>query len=212
VKFFAVCVAVLILSLILIAVFSGAFGNKAIRVACVGDSITALTTYPSDLQDLLGSDYNVRAFGVVGSTVLDNGYTHYIDQQEFQAAKVFLPNIVVILLGTNDARVDTYQSIDNFVAEYKQLVSELEAIESKPKIFLVKPPPLFENALFLSNENLLEGVIPRIEQVADALGLTLIDVYTPLDGHPACFVDGVHPNYDGAGIIAGEVYKAFLTD
>jgi lysophospholipase L1-like esterase len=207
-KCFVVCVAVLIMSVVSTAAFFGAFRGRSIRVACVGDSITEITTYPTDLQELLGSNYYVREFGVAGTTVLADTYHPYISQHRFQAAKEFMPDIVVILLGTNDARVDNYKSIANFTADYKQLVSEVQALASKPRIFLVKPPPLFENDLYLRNDNLLEGVIPGIEQVADELGLTLIDVYTPLDGHPECFVDGVHPNYDGAAVIASEVYKA----
>lgn len=208
-KCFVVCFAVLIVSLVSIAVFFAAFRGRSIRVACVGDSITELSTYPTDLQELLGPTYYVREFGVIGTTVLTGTYHPYIYQARFQASKVFLPDIVVIMLGTNDARVDNYQSIANFTADYKQLVSEVQALESKPRIILVKPPPIFENNLDLRNENLLEGIIPGIEQVAEELALTLIDTYTPLVGHPEYFVDGVHPNYDGASIIAGEVYKAF---
>jgi acyl-CoA thioesterase-1 len=157
---------------------------------------------------MLGTSYLVREFGVSGSTVLANSDDPYINQTEFQAAKEFLPNIVVILLGTNDARADYYQSINNFVADYEQLVSEVQAVESKPKIFLVKPPPIFDNNFSLSNTNLLEGVIPRIEQVANEFGLTTIDVYTLLANHPEYFVDGVHPNNEGARLIASEIYKA----
>ncbi len=208
-KCFVVCFAVLTLSLVSIAVFFGAFRGRSIRVACVGDSITELSTYPTDLQELLGSTYYVREFGVAGTTVLTGTYHPYIYQNRFQASKVFLPDIVVIMLGTNDARVDNYQYIVNFTADYKQLIGELQALESNPRIILVKPPPIFENNLDLRNENLLEGIIPGIEQVAEELALTLIDAYMPLDGHPEYFVDGVHPNYDGASIIAGEVYKAF---
>ena len=208
-KCFLVCVAVLIVSVVSTALFFGAFRGRSIRVACIGDSITELSTYPTDLQELLGATYYVREFGVAGTTVLFDTYNPYINQHRFQAAKEFQPDIVVILLGTNDAREDTYQSIANFTFDYKQIVTEMQALESKPRILLVKPPPLFENNLSLSNENLLEGVIPGIEQVADELGLTLIDAYTPLDGHPEYFVDGVHPNYDGASIIASEIYEAF---
>lgn len=207
-KFFAVCIVVLVISLALVAVFSGAFRGRAIRVACIGDSITELSTYPTDLEDLLGCSYYVREFGVTGATVLNNSYTPYIHQLKFQVAKEFQPDIVVIMLGTNDARDDIYQSIDNFVADYEQVVRQVQELESNPKIFIVKPPPIFENEVFLSNQNLLEGVIPRIEQVANELGLPLIDVYTPLAGHPEYFVDGVHPNYQGASIIANEIYKA----
>lgn len=157
---------------------------------------------------MLGANYHVREFGVSSSTVLINSHTPYIDQKAFQRVKEFLPSIVIILLGTNDAREDTYQSIDAFVADYEQLIRQVQAMESKPKIFLVKPPPLFENDFDLSNANLLEGVIPRIEQVAMNLGLTTIDVYTPLANYPEYFVDGVHPNNDGARLIASEIYKA----
>ncbi|MBN1244442.1 hypothetical protein JXA31_02485 [Candidatus Bathyarchaeota archaeon] len=205
-KLLAVCIAAIIISLTLIVVFSG---TGATRVACIGDSITQFSTYPNDLQTMLGTSYHVREFGVSGSTVLINSFTPYIDQREFQKAKEFLPNIVIILLGTNDARADYYQSIANFVADYEQLVREVQALESKPKIFLVKPPPLFDNELDLSNANILEGVIPGIEQVAEELGLTTIDVYTPLADHPEYFVDGVHPSNEGASLIASEIYKAF---
>jgi len=207
-KFFAVCIVVLLISLALVAVFSGAFRGKAIRVACLGDSITELSTYPTDLEDLLGCSYYVREFGVAGTTVLNNSYTPYIYEPRFSASKLFLPDIVVILLGTNDARDDNYQSIDHFVADYKQLIGQVQALESKPKIYLVKPPPIFENKLDLSNDNLVGGVIPRVEQAANDLGLPLIDAYTPLVGHPEYFVDGVHPNFDGASVIANEIYKA----
>jgi len=203
-KFLAVCIAILIISLTVIAVFFETFGDRtndlnATRVACLGDSITELSNYPNDLQTMLGANYNVKNFGVSGSTVLLHTYEPYIEQEAFQRAKEFLPTIVVILLGTNDARVDIY---------YEQLVREVQALESKPKIFLVKPPPIFDNEFNLSNANLLEGVIPRIEQVAKELGLTTIDVYTPLANHSEYFVDGVHPNNDGARLIASEIYKA----
>jgi acyl-CoA thioesterase-1 len=204
-KLLVVCIAAIILSVTLIVVFS-VIG--ATRVACIGDSITQFSTYPNDLQIMLGTSYNVREFGVSGSTVLFSSFTPYIDQREFQRAKQFLPNIVIIMLGTNDAREDYYQSIANFVADYEQLVCEVQALESKPKIFLVTPPPIFDNDLDLSNVNMLDGVIPGIGQVAEELSLTLIDVYTPLVNHPEYFSDGVHPNNEGAKAIASEVYKA----
>ncbi len=204
-KLLAVCIVVLIVLLSLVVVLSGI---GATRVACLGDSITQVSGYPNKLQTMLGNNYYVREFGVSSSTVLVNSHTPYIDQKEFQKVKEFLPKIVIILLGTNDAREDTYQAIDNFVADYEQLIREVQGMESKPNVLLVKPPPLFENDFDLSNSNLLEGVIPRIEEVAKNLGLTTIDVYTPLANHPEYFVDGVHPNNDGARLIASEIFKA----
>ena len=208
VKFFAVFIAVLIVSVSLIVIFSETLRGSATRVACMGDSITEMNAYPADLQDLLGGSYSVGEFGASGSTVLIDTSDPYIYTNAFLRAKAFLPDIVVIMLGTNDARSDNYQSIDNFVADYKQLVREVQALESHPKIFLVKPPPIFHNDLFLSNAYLMDGVIPGIEQAAKDLGLPVIDVYTPLADHSDYFMDGVHPNNKGANVIASEIYNA----
>ena len=183
---------------------------STIRVACIGDSITELTNYPSDLQNMLGDSYIVRSFGVSGSTVLIDTYTPYFYQIAFTLTKKFLPDMVIVMLGTNDARTDNFKSIDNFVTDYMKLISRIQTIESKPRIFLVKPPPIFDNVLELKSVNLLEGVIPRIEQVTDELGLSIIDVYSALENHPEYFQDGVHPNNEGAKIIAEEVYKTII--
>ena len=207
-KFFAVFIAVLVVSVTLIVVFSEAFRSGPTRVACMGDSITELTAYPADLQDLLGDGYSVDDFGVSGSTVLMDTENPYIYTTAFLKAEVFLPDIVVIMLGTNDARADNYQSIDNFVTDYEQLVRVVQALKSNPKIYLVKPPPIFHNNLNLSNANLLEGVIPGIEQVANDLDLPTIDVYTALVDHSNYFMDGVHPNNNGASVIASIIYNA----
>jgi acyl-CoA thioesterase-1 len=206
-KFFAVFIAVLIVSATLIVVFSEAFRGSLTRVACMGDSITELTAYPADLQDLLGDSYSVGDFGYSGSTALLDTSNPYVYTTAFLKAEVFLPDIVVIMLGTNDARADNYQYIDNFVADYEQLVREVQTLKSNPKIYLVNPPPIFHNSLNLSNAHLLDGVIPGIEQVAKDLDLPIIDVYTPLVNHSNYFMDGVHPNSNGASVIASEIYK-----
>jgi lysophospholipase L1-like esterase len=54
----------------------------------------------------------------------------------------------------------------------------------------------------------VEGVIPRIAEVAQELGLPTIDVYTTLVNYPTYFIDGVHVNYKGAKVIATDVYEA----
>jgi acyl-CoA thioesterase-1 len=207
-KFFTVFIALLVVSATLIVVFSEAFKGRLTRVACMGDSITELTAYPADLQDLLGDSYSVGDFGYSGSTALIDTSNPYIYTTAFLKAEVFLPDIVVIMLGTNDARADNYQYISNFVADYEQLVREVQTLKSNPKIYLVKPPPIFHNNLNLSNAHLLDGVIPGIEQMARDLDLPAIDVYTPLVNHSNYFMDGVHPNNNGARFIASEIYKA----
>ena len=184
--------------------------DKTVRVACIGDSITLFTEYAKLLQTSLGANYTVEGFGCSSSTVLLNTEKPYIDQVEFARAKKFLPDIAIVMLGTNDARTDHFKSIDNFVSDYMKLITELQALESEPQIFLVKPPPLFANHFSLENVNLLEGIIPRIEQIANEQGLLVIDVYSALENHPEYFPDGVHPNSEAAIIIANKVYDSII--
>ena len=184
---------------------------STIRVACVGDSITE-GPYPKNLQSMLGTDYRVGNFGVSGSTVLLNSNKPYINQSAFLKAKNFQPSIVIIMLGTNDAQENTYASIDNFLDDYEKLVNEYQTLETSPEIWLAKPPPIFDNNLNLNNTNLEQGIIPRIEQVANDLNLPLIDVNGALLDYPEYFGDGVHPNVDGAMLIANEVLQAITTN
>ena len=177
------------------------------RVACLGDSITQITSYPSDLQTLLGSKSTVGNFGVSGSTVIFTSPKPYMYEAAIISAIQFQPTTVIIMLGTNDARSDVYSSIDLFVSDYKQIISQFQSLKSKPKIFLVIPPPVFNNTLNISGADLLSGVDPRIAQVANETGLPLINVYAQLANHPDYFPDGVHPNNQGAQVIADVIYQ-----
>jgi lysophospholipase L1-like esterase len=209
----AIGIAILIASSSLMVLFFETVENSArplypLRVACVGDSITEGSGYPDDLRLLLGTDYTVGNFGVSGSTVSLKSNKPYISQTTFQKAKAFLPTIVVIMLGTNDASPETYQYLEHSVDDYKQLVGEFQALPSGPEIWLVKPPPIYNSGPGPNNTNLVQGVIPNIEQVADELNLSTIDVYASLANHSEYFPDGIHPDSEGAKVIATEVYQA----
>lgn len=180
--------------------------TRPINVSCVGDSITEWSGYPARLQTMLGSDYKVGNFGVAGAAVSPNWYNCYVNRWEFYESKKFAPSIVLIMLGTNDAH--TYQYASNFSSDYKKLVSEYLKLPSNPKIFLVKPPPIFDNKLELSDTNLDSYVIPGIDQVANELGLHTVDVNSVLGNHPDFFEDGVHPNSEGAHAIVTQIIEA----
>lgn len=177
------------------------------RVACIGDSITSDTEYPSDLGMLLGTNYTVKNFGVGRTTVSLQFDKPYLNQPEVQYVEKFEPNIIVIMLGTNDAYL-TPQERSNFVKDYKTLIGLFQALSSKPKIFIVIPPPVFNNTLGLNGATLDNKVIPLIKQTANDLGLKLIDVHTPLLGHPEDFQDGIHPNSQGSKIVAKQIFYA----
>jgi len=179
-----------------------------IRVACVGDSITAITGYPSDLQKLLGANYIVGNFGHSGATVELNTWCPYMNQSEFEEALEFQPEIVVIMLGTNDDHSWAIPYNESFEYDYTALITSFQQLDNSPRIWLVKPPPIFNNSLGLSNTYFSENIIPQIQDVANKLNLTTIDVYSAFGNHADYFADGVHPNSQGAELIANEVYNA----
>lgn len=213
----AASIAILILALSLTVVFSQDLAstsgdNKLARVACLGDSITQETGYPEALQRLMGNTSVVCNFGFSGSTVIFNSSEPYFYEHEFKNAKFFGPTTVIIMLGTNDAHADVYTQINDFVSNYEMMIRSIQKLSSKPQIFLVKPPPIFNNTLGVDIDSYVQGVIPRIQEVANQTGLPLIDVYTPLLNHPEYFRDGLHPNSDGAKIIANIIHDAIISN
>lgn len=184
--------------------------NKLARVACLGDSNTEASGYPEDLQALLGNASVVGNFGVLGATVNFGSVNPYYFHDKYPEAVDFKPSTVVLMLGTNDARADTYGLIANFTKDYEELIRGLQTSQnsSKAQIFLVKPPPILNNALNFSNSYLTNGVIPGIEAVAKKMNLPAIDVYTPLLNHPEYYLgDGVHLNSEGAKVVANIIYE-----
>jgi acyl-CoA thioesterase-1 len=214
-KLLAIAVTIVLVSSGVTAYFVLTAGNKqpssgAIRVACVGDSLTQSTMYPYDLGLLLGTaNYTVRNFGAGSTTVLLNTETPYINTSVFQDALEFQPNIVIIMLGTNDAQPNLHEYNASFVADYVTVIDAFQALSSKPKIWIVLPPPIFSNQSGkISPEYFELTLIPDIEQAANETNLPTIDVYSALAGYGDYFPDGVHPNKEGAKLIAEAIYKA----
>lgn len=182
--------------------------ENAVRVACVGDSITEGTGYPIDLWTLLGPNYVVGNFGVGGATVSVDSNSSYMSQPAFEVAQRFEPKIVIILLGTNDANCNLTESSNVFINSYEQLISAFQGLASKPKIWILEPPPIFNNSAGLSSDILTQNVIPEIEQVANQTHVPIINVNSVFANHSKYFSDGVHPTGDGAAIIAVTVYRS----
>jgi lysophospholipase L1-like esterase len=181
--------------------------NKdSIGVACIGDSITELSGYPNHLKMRLGERYIVGNFGACGTTVSLDSENSYLRSRAYALAKDFQPDIAIVMLGTNDANPGLNGS--RFVADYVLLLDAIKHYGGKPRIWVVKPPHVFDES-WLSGRIMSSEVIPSIEKVTEQTNLPLIDVYSATD-NPGLFFDGVHPNEEGARIIADLVYQAIL--
>lgn len=188
-----------------------------IRVACVGDSITRghglphpeTDGYPAVLGSLLGSRYEVGNFGHDGTTMLRTPGRPYWSVPEFQAATDFRPDIVIIMLGTNDAaRSDWPQISGQFAADCRALIEHFAGLPSSARIWLCLPPPLIPGREDFRMINLRDQIGPVLRAVASEKQVPLIDVESSLQGKPELFPDKVHPNGAGAAIIARTVAEA----
>jgi lysophospholipase L1-like esterase len=185
-----------------------------IRVACVGDSITAgigassrNNSYPMQLQRMLGAGYTVGNFGNSGRTLLKNGDHPYWTTKTLPQALAFQPNIVTIMLGTNDTKPQNWKLKDQFAADYKDLIAQFQALATKPKIFLVRPPYVAGPGNYGINDPAMLEELAMIDALAKEEGLPEIDVYAATDKKDSLFKDRVHPNNLGAFTIANAFYQ-----
>jgi lysophospholipase L1-like esterase len=208
-RLFSTGVMILILLLGGAAYFSFGYSSaKPIRVACVGDSITEGSGYPFQLHMMLGSNYVVGNFGVSGSTVSLDSTKPYMNESKFKEALDFNPDIIVIMLGTNDANPEITPNEIGFDTDYSQLVSAFQQLDGRQLIWIVKSPPIFTDNSSYNNTILVATFLPEIDKLADQMNLPTVNIYDALSNHSEYFVDGVHPTSDGAAIIASNVYDA----
>ena len=187
--------------------------NGVHRIACVGDSITygqgilRRHSYPSELGRMLGPHYEVRNFGVNGTTVLTNGNKPYRNTKAYRDSLVYKPDTVILGLGTNDIKPRNWKHHDSFVFDLQGLVGEYLSLPDKPNVFLVLPVPIHRELRGIPRSRLRTDVIPRIQMVAKKLSIPTIDLHGPMQLHPDLFPDGVHPDHRGAKLMAQLVYE-----
>ncbi len=212
-----------VLAAILFTSYLAAAG--VVRVACVGDSITfgygLQQTYPARLGHWLGTNYNVRNFGVSATTLLHRGDLPYIRQRAYTNALAFEPDIVVIDFGANDSKhpgdgsleatnaVNNWRFKSDFIGDYEQMIAAFRQANPAARIFICYPTPDFPGRWGINDKTIRDEMIPMIRAVADQTGVAgVIDLRSALAGKADLFPDTVHPNTEGAKLMAAEVFRA----
>jgi lysophospholipase L1-like esterase len=234
------------LPLISLLAVACAYGKTSI--ACVGDSITegfglasdrdlfrrkpGLGTYPEHLGKLFGNDYEVSNFGRTGATMQRTGDLPYVNTSLYRDLLQSNPDIVIIMLGTNDAKLKKLGGPENwevdertgqpvfhnaqFELDYKEMIDVIKSLPSKPTIFTVIPPPLYRSHWVLSQtviNQFLPKLIPRINS-ENGLPHRSIDIFDAMGGaslsQPGLIADGVHPNKRGYSHLASFIHRALL--
>ena len=193
------------------------------KVACIGNSVTygyghktpGETSYPSQLQQLLGEGYEVRNFGHSGATLLSKGHRPYINLPEYKAALEFAPDIAVIHLGLNDTDPRNWPNYrDEFYGDYINIIKALREANPAVDVYVCRMTPIFHwHRRFKSGTRdwywQIQELIPAI---AEWDNLEIIDLSRYLYNRPDLMPDALHPNAEGAGIIAKQVYSAITDD
>jgi acetyl esterase/lipase len=206
----------------------------AIRVACIGNSITdgycvdmrTAYGYPAQLQKKLGKDYWVKNFGVSARTMLNKGDFPYMNEMAWQDALAFKPDVVVIKLGTNDSKPENWQYGSEFRQDLEQMITTLRpdlaqpakkkskkakaaVAEPKPRILLCTPIPAFKSTWNISDAVITNEIIPIQQEVAKKYGLQVVDLHTLFANDGDKMVDdGIHPDAKGADRLAEIVFEA----
>jgi sialate O-acetylesterase len=189
-----------------------------IKIACVGNSVTygyglvnpAQESYPAQLQKMLGAQYNVLNFGHSGATLLKNGHNPYYRTPEFKGLINAKPDVAIIHLGLNDTDPRDWPDYRQyFEADYAWLIDTIRKVNPRVKVFICRLTPIFSgHPRFKSGTRdwywQIQNLIPLI---AKANHVDLIDFNKPLYNRPDLFADNLHPDREGASILAKAAYS-----
>ena len=209
--------------------------DAAVRVACLGDSITKgghgsdeddddhADSYPEFLGALLGDGYDVRNYGSSGKTAADYGTDEsnpYRETSNWDDALDDGFDIAVVMLGTNDAKEDNWDR-DTFVAQYGALLAETKARAAA--LVALLPVPYVPGDEFsasskwgddpsVMNEALPAATLDAFEEdgAAPDVVVSLWDAFGGDDPDLSLYDDAIHPNQKGYERIAATVYAEGL--
>ena len=184
--------------------------NTKTKVACIGDSLTrgylledAQSSYPAQLQQLLGSQYEVRNFGHTSSYVIDDGPVEYRNTEDYTAAIQYDADILIFMFGANDVGAYNFTPL-YFQNQYRELIDSFRQTKKHPKIYLIIAPDSRD-----LHFGLIQQTIQPVMTLGQQLPATVINPYYLFLGHPEDYLsDGLHLTGPAYGKLAQLVYQA----
>ncbi len=198
--------------------------DGVIRVACVGDSITAGSdpiTYPNYLQEYLnflsagsfateaGSvKYEVKNHGKGGAAVRDEpenvGSRFYYDDPLYTSSLTYTPDVVIVQMGTNDGAYDNLANADTyFKADYYTYF--IKPYVEKGSLLVLATPPTASNGIH--NDGVNGKISTLVRELATEYSLPLVDTNALTTGRDESFPDGLHGNASGYSLLAQIYYN-----
>jgi len=189
--------------------------QRGVIVLCAGDSLTE-SSYPKFLKNILISE-GIRAkilnFGRSGNTTGE--YLNYLLNNKESMAKKH-PDIVCLLLGTNDVRNDhDNTSSDQVYANLKDIIAIFSQFKDpngkKTRILLSTIPPIPDGVPFPftveSQERAVNEINPLILKIGKEENLPVVDNTTLFLKEPGLLPE-VHPTEEGYRRLAQNWFEA----
>ncbi len=192
-----------------------------IRIACIGNSITAgarvlnpeLQSYPAVLSGMLigegYSNYEVKNFGIGGATMIRFGTPNL--WRLLDSLRGFLPDVVIIKVGTNEtvsAPRYNWEHIGDFEKDYSDYINAIRKINPNCRFIICSPLDMVIQTEGLSPERINDLSLrrpriwelrKRVKKIAKKEDAYFLDLTKPFKGKTSLMTtsDGVHPNKDG---------------
>ena len=210
-----------------------------VKIACIGDSITDggfipeygypdgqglddPRCYPKQLEALLGENYEVKNFGDSGRTLMSTADYPYISAPGdlYRESLEYDADIVLIMLGTNDAKVTDNPSTTNwkegspeqFKTDLKALIEVYRNLSSHPTVYVLTSPTAFNNGNYNIVPSNVDVIAELQREVAEEVDAPLIDMHELTANMGSYFSDNIHPNQAGYARLAQLVYNALVPD
>ena len=211
------------------------YNGEKLKIAFIGDSITygykasdpSIKSYPAVFNTLFNERYEVGNYGVSAAYTIaaDSPYNYrvstpklsYKNTKRYIPSRDFNPDVVLIMLGTNDIRsLLSYgeNGVEAYKNALKDLVQDYQTLDSVSKVYIVSSVVINKNTdLGLYSKGDLQAIQ---KAVADELGIDYIDVYTPTKdvflNSPSTYFysDNIHFTDVGYGLIAETLYNYFI--
>jgi hypothetical protein len=90
------------------------------------------------------------------------------------------------------------------------MIDAFRALPSRPQVWICKPVPAFAVSFSIRPEVIRDEILPLIDHIAQEMGVPVIDLYTALLNSGSLFPDAIHPNAEGAGLIAQTIAPLLL--
>jgi lysophospholipase L1-like esterase len=190
---------------------------RPIRITCVGASdVSSPTPYgtpnwPDYIAPMLGYEYVITNCGASGTTMIQAGNAPYWNTAQYTDGLNSFPDIVIIMLGSNDSKPYNWIYQTNYVPDYEEMINQYRNLPSHPRIYLNTLLTVYDQGNYDITDPIVTGQLcPIIKQIAFDENLPVIDVNVATKNMPQNFPDNVHPDIAGAMVVAETISNGLM--